>query len=265
VTQFGRLFICFLSTVCVAASLAACSTVGPGFKNHPGDCAIGIPWADCLPGTAGYNNGGGQRHRDEAKQQNDAVVSAFTALGDQCKSDYATPELDPIRHKVELYRDVADVAPPFEIASNDTFPTDFERTVIAKWATLRDECLRRSNAASTIPPSATAMQVAFIQQQRSFGKEVAARVSELIVALYQQKLTYGEFAHKRYEIGRDGAAAELAFRQSALENDQQRQIQAQQLAQQQFANNLAVWSAYMQAVNARQPQTVHINGTIQVQ
>ena len=42
-------------------------------------------------------------------------------------------------------------------------------------------------------------------------------------------------------------------------------MQAQQLAQQQFANSLAAWFTYMQAVNARQPQTVHINETIRVQ
>jgi len=66
-------------------------------------------------------------------------------------------------------------------------------------------------------------------------------------------------------IGRDGSAAELAFRQATLEHDQQRQMQAQQLAQQEFSNRLATWNAYMQAVNARQPQTVHVDGTIRVQ
>jgi dGTP triphosphohydrolase len=38
----------------VLSALAACSDVGPGLKNHPGDCAFGFAWADCLPGTAGY-------------------------------------------------------------------------------------------------------------------------------------------------------------------------------------------------------------------
>jgi len=42
-------------------------------------------------------------------------------------------------------------------------------------------------------------------------------------------------------------------------------MQAQLLTQQQFANRLAALSTYMQAVNARQPQTVHIDGTIRVQ
>lgn len=85
------------------------------------------------------------------------------------------------------------------------------------------------------------------------------------MALYQQKLTYGEFAKERYEITRDAADAERQYRQSIQVADQQQRMQVQQLAQQQFANRVATWSAYLQAVNARQPQTVHIDGTIRVQ
>ncbi len=191
------------------------------------------------------------------------VEATAKPAGEQCKSEMDVPELDPIRQKVQLYRASMDEPVPFAIAANDTFPTDAEKPVIAKWATLRDECLKR-DASTPLPPTANAMQVAFIQQERAFGRQAGARVGDLILALYQQKLTYGEFAHKRYEIGRDAAAAELAFRQSALDQDQQRQMQAQQMAQQQFANQLAAWSTYMQAVNARQPQTVHIDGAIRV-
>jgi hypothetical protein len=221
--------------------------------------------AACLLSACNTNAGLAREHAADVKQWNDAQTAGRKAEEEQCKADYAVPALDPIRHKVELYRGSDNAAPPFEIASNDTFPTNAERGVIAKWASLRDECVRRSKALLTMPPAATNMQVAFIQQQRSFFLESGARVGELIVVLYQQKLTYGEFAHKRYEITRDAAAAELAFRQSTLDRDQQRQMQAQQLAQQQFANNLAAWSVYMQSVNARQPQTVHIDGTIRVQ
>lgn len=183
----------------------------------------------------------------------------------QCKDEMLAPELDPIRHKVELYRESPESAPPFEIASNDTFPTESDRPVIAKWATIRDECIKRSEAVSNIQPSATPLQVAFLQQDRAFGKELGGRVGELIVALYQQKLTYGEFAQKRYQISREAAAAERQFRQTTLIADQQRQMQVQQLAQQQFQNNLMAWSTYMQAVNARQPQTIHLDGSVKVQ
>ena len=157
--------------LCAVGLLGACSTVGPGFAHHPADCALGIKWADCLPETPGYNNGGGQQTRaEEAKKQNEAIRGAFQPVIEQCKSDLATPDLDPIRRKVELYRDAMDAPVPFEIASNDTFPTDSERALIAKRATLRDDCTHRSDAVSNIPPSANAMQVAFLQQQRSFSK-----------------------------------------------------------------------------------------------
>ena len=102
----------------VLVLLGGCSTVGPGFKNHPGDCAIGIPWADCLPGTPGYNSGGGRVHREEAKKDSDAIMAAGKSVGEQCKNEMDTPELDPIRQKVELFRPSIDAPVPFEIAAN---------------------------------------------------------------------------------------------------------------------------------------------------
>jgi len=231
----------------------------------PQHCALAITAAACLLSACNTTAGLARQQQAEVKRWNADQTAGRKTAEEQCKADYAVSALDPIRHKVELYRGSDDGAPPFEIATNDSFPTSAERVAIGKWASLRDECVRRSRAVLTMPPAATGMQVAFIQQQRAFFLESGARVGELIVALYQQKLTYGEFAHKRYEITRDASATELAFRQSTLDRDQQRQMQAQQIAQQQFANNLAAWSVYMQSVNARQPQTVHIDGTIRVQ
>ena len=43
--------------------------------------------------------------------------------------------------------------------------------------------------------------------------------------------------------------------------DQERQLQAQQIASQQFANSVNAWANYMQAVNARRPQTVHLTSS----
>jgi hypothetical protein len=226
---------------------------------------MGIAWADCLPGTPGYNNGGGQQSRaQESKQQAEAIATQRQGAGAQCASEMQSPDLDGIRRKVELQKESLEDAPPFEIASNDTFPTESERQAIATWATTRDQCIKRARAAATMPPSATPLQVAVIQQDRSFEQEAGGRVGELIVALYQVKLTYGEFAQRRYEIGRDAAAAERQFRAATLIADRERQVQAQQLAQQQFQSNLAAWSTYMQTVNARQPQTVHLDGSVRL-
>ncbi len=191
-------------------------------------------------------------------------VVGFSPQSSTITFNLQTPELDAIRHKVELFRESPESAPPFEIASNDTFPTEAERPVIARWATIRDECIKRSDAISNVPPSATPLQVAYLQQVYSFRREGSGRVGGLIVLLYQQKLTYGEFAQKRYEISREAAGAERQFYQAALIADQQRQMQAQQLAQQQFQSNLMMWSTYTQTVNARQPQTVHLDGSMRL-
>lgn len=112
-----------------------------------------------------------------------------------------------------------------------------------------------------MPKDATPLQRTLAQTNRSFDQQVEAQVGHLIVALYQKKLTYGEFAQKRYEIDRDGDAAKLQFQKATLLEDQERQAKAKQLAQEQFNKNLAVWAAYNQSIARRQPQSVHCTST----
>ncbi|WP_060415415.1 hypothetical protein [Burkholderia ubonensis] len=249
----------------VVALLGGCSSVGPGFANHPADCALGIPWADCLPGTRGYANGGGSLHRkeaaDAAKAQQDAIQAQFDAVRKECETDFAMSELNPIRHKIEFMRR-QDEAPPFEFASLDQFPTAAERSLVGKWATLRDACLKRAHGINVIPPNASPIDVTYIEQQQAYTTEAEGRVSELIVALYQQRVTYGEFARRRYEIGKAASDAQRLYREARLIQDQDRQLQAQQIANQQFTNNLNAWANYMHAVNARQPLSVHLGTSL---
>src|ERR1017187_1992530 len=147
-------------------------------------------------------------------------------------------DLDPIRQKVELVRAPGDKdPPPFALASNESYPTDAERPVIAKWASMRDVCIKRANAIRVTPASANAGEKMTFQEQMAIGRECSARVGELIVLLYRQKLTYGEFAQKQYEFGRDALAAELAFTQAVMARDDDRQA----LAQQQFATVEQTW------------------------
>jgi hypothetical protein len=49
----------YIFVVILGVSLGGCA-------HHPADCAIGIPWSDCLAGTPGYNNGGGSDTREQA-------------------------------------------------------------------------------------------------------------------------------------------------------------------------------------------------------
>ncbi|MGF6572511.1 MULTISPECIES: hypothetical protein [Paraburkholderia] len=243
------------------ALLEACSTVGPGFANHPADCAIGIAWADCLPGTRGYANGGGSLHRkeaaDAAKAQHDAIAAQFDAAHQQCDADMAAHELDPLREKIQFIRKL-DSPPPFQYASLDSFPSSAERPLISKWATLRDACMERERAVNPIPANASPLAETVIRKEMAFGSEAEAKVSELVVSLYQQKLTYGEFAQRRYAVGKAAVDASEKYREARMLQDQDHQLQAQQLASQQFANSMNAWANYMQAVNARQPQTVRL-------
>lgn len=181
--------------------------------------------------------------------------TTYQVVSEECAKDYQNPALDPIRQKIELTRAVPDTPPPFAMAANDGYPTEVERQAIARWASMRDACIARGRAVPRVPPSATPLQATFIEQDAAFADETTGKVSGLIVALYQGKLTYGEFAQKRYEFGRDGAAAEREFRQASLIADQQRAMQAKQLAQQEFQTKVAAWSAYLQAVNSRPAQT----------
>ena len=136
--------------------------------------------------------------RRGSKQREAANATAT----EQCKSEIATPDLDPIRQKVELYRESTDSSIPFEIAFNDAVPTDTELPVIAKWAALREDCIRRIRQVSKPPATASAIQSAFIEQRQFLDNQAGERIGELVVALHHKKLTYGEFAHKRYDINR---------------------------------------------------------------
>lgn len=260
VNSVNRIF----TIISIVALLGGCSTVGPGFANHPADCSIGVPWADCLPGTRGYENGGGSLHKEAAQKINDDILSRYKSAYEQCITEMQIPELDPIRHKIEFVRSL-DAPVPFEFASNDSFPSGSELPLIAKWAAIRDGCVKRDQEINYIPKDASPLAVTFFRQEHAFLEEAKAHVSDLIVALYKLKLTYGEFAKKRYEIGAAATSAERQYREAKLIEDQQRQLQAKQIANEQFNSQLTAWSVYMQSVNARKPQTVYVDRTVRVQ
>jgi hypothetical protein len=215
-----------------------------------------LPWwilIAALLGCASVQNGNALREIQDLRASQRAAT-------EQCWADMSTPELDPLRSKVEIPKKIPDAAPPFSILANDTFPDEVDRSLILKWAALRDVCIARVVKTLSVPAHADINLQLVLQAEYSVVKGSGEGLDELLVALYHQKLTYGEFAKKRYELGRDEVEALHAIQQSAADRDEARRAQAQQ----QFANTLTAWSAYMQAVNARQPQSLLINGTIQV-
>jgi hypothetical protein len=172
-------------------------------------------------------------------------------------------DLAPLADKVELVRSSNDAAPPFRLSTNDNFPSDSDLPLIAIWAEARDACLKEQFARFPATSGDTLGSLVY-QQEVAFIRESAASVSALIVALYQRKLTYGEFAQKRYEITRDISAADRQFRTAVLNADADRQLQARQLAEATLHDRLTAWTAYMQAVQSRQPLTVRLEGNVSV-
>lgn len=234
--------------------MSACDTVGDAVK-HP---------ASVFRRHSDQSNDAPQTAGGATKEQVDAISASIKASKEECKANMATPELDPIRHKVELTREPGDQPLPFEILTNDTFPAADDRPVIAKWATLRDECIRRMAELPYIPPGASEVQIAMLKQLRSFAQQVTGDETELIIGLYQQKLTYAEFGRKRYEVGKAAGAFNLAIQQAgAASNNTQRQLQDLQAAQQQFTDTIDAFSKYVRAVQARKPRTVRTDGSKQ--
>ena len=87
------------------ALLTACSEVGPGLKNHPLDCAMGIAWADCLPGTAGYERGGGSKTRADALAGEQAALQTQAEHGTSNQTRHLDLRSDP-RRFVQRYPQV---------------------------------------------------------------------------------------------------------------------------------------------------------------
>lgn len=168
-----------------------------------------------------------------------------------CEKEVKAAGLSLISDKVELTRN-AEATVPFEIASNRGFPTEPERQQIAKWASLRDTCSKRyEDILKANPPTGNQLQITNANKDRSFILLLTSKVSELIVALYQGRISYGEFSQKRAEISRDIVAAQRDFQSANLMADRDLQIKNQQLAEQRMANSIAAWGSYMQSVNAR--------------
>jgi len=217
--------------------------------------------AGATQGSGGTKGAAAQNASGATKAQFDAISAGYKKAHDECKASFDTPELDPIRHKVQLYREPGDEPVPFEIATNDTFPLAEGRPVIAKWAALRDECIRRFDELPSVPEGANATQAAMMKTMVSLTQQAAGDVTELIICLYNQKLTYAEFGRKTYELGKSLGAFTLALAQvSAGSNNTQQQLEDLQAAQQQLTDTMDSFGKYVRTVSARKPKTVRLGG-----
>jgi hypothetical protein len=193
-------------------------------------------------------------------QMNNEIGEAkkkIETLKDECKARLQNPNLDPIRNKLVLWNDPPDTPPPSRILGDASVPTPIERAALQMWGDIRDDCFHKANVLAAPPLVATPSQAAIIQQDNSFFLQAMGLSNQLLVALEQDKLTYGEFSQRNYEIVKQAMDTERSFRMAVIAADQQRQAQEQK----QFQDALLTWAALANEVNARRPIVTTTNCT----
>jgi len=172
----------------------------------------------------------------------------------------STPELNEIRNKIEILHDP--LAPvPHTYASLDAFPTNADVPLIMKWNELRDACIKQEHEIDLSSPDLTPAEQSVVLQRAAFGSVGEVKVRQLTVALSQQKLTYGEFAQRRYQIGATEDNAALQAAATLNIRDQSSQILEQGRVTQRFTAEIGKVDDYLHSVDARQPRMIRLAAT----
>jgi hypothetical protein len=148
---------------------------------------------------------------------------------DKLKSE---PELQPLADKIAL-SNVMETT--LSMLADETIPTDTEKTLISKYASMRERCEQGITAMYSYYP---------LDASRQIRQSFVNSATQLMVNLYKGKMTYGEFAKARKELAlnaqkqyQDATANQNLQQQNATNNaaeiDGQRQQQQQQIQQQQ--------------------------------
>lgn len=127
--------------------------------------------------------------------------AAESSLQEECKESMNAPELDAIRDKIELIRTISDPPPPFSILNNQDHPNQREKIAISKWSELRRLC--RAKTAEHYKTYPIENEKAKAETYRRLESIMVGKIDAAAVDLYQEKITYGEFARRRMEAGDD--------------------------------------------------------------
>jgi hypothetical protein len=91
-------------------------------------------------------------------------------------------DLDPIRTKIELYRTAMSGAPPPAMLADQSRPSPEERIAIAEWNSIREACVQEE---LSLRPNLEPL------------RQANERMGLLVAALYEGRLTYGQFVAER--------------------------------------------------------------------
>jgi len=105
-------------------------------------------------------------------------------------------DLDPIRSKIELSRSGISGAPPPAMLADRSRPTQEEKVAIGRWEAIREACVQQEiqyGLSLTLPANLEPLRNKLL----TTGRETNQRTGLLVAALYDGRMTYGEFAAAR--------------------------------------------------------------------
>jgi len=132
------------------------------------------------------------------QQQAEAIMrdaqDKLQAIVDSCMQRMQTDrDLDPIRNKVELLRQGIEGAPPPGMLADQSRPTPQEKVAMAKWESAREACAQeqmRYGLTLSLPPNLQPLRDKLVLT----GRQLNEQTGLLVAALYDGRLTYGQFA-----------------------------------------------------------------------
>lgn len=241
------------------ALLTGCKSYSPVSTNRPFICIPGFATPTCVSDTKVTTYwASGSSKASAIKARNEAIAAWIEGWRKECAIAVSTPELNSIRSKVEIIHEPTTPI-PLKYASLDAFPTNADISLITKWNELRAACIKQEHSINLTSPDMTPFEQSNALRRAAFFGVAEAEVNQLTIALPLQKLTYGEFAQRRYQI--NAAAVDAAWRYSATLTipDKSLQFLARRRVKQQFSDKMDAWDSYMRSVDARPPRTVRLS------
>ena len=165
---------------------------------------------------------------------------------DRCDEEGKSADLDPIREKVEIWKRLFTPV-SVSMSSNENYPTETESAAILQWQKIRGNCLARQAEIRS-----RGINAGFDNEMQAINDRHSFAVDALITALYQRKLTYGEFSSKRAQYAEEVESITREITSSngfkISEMNSLRIIFNQRMKK--FVENS---SAYIKEVNTRKP------------
>jgi hypothetical protein len=258
----------------VLVLLSGCNSNLPLSTDHSSSCSSGPATSACVSDTMVTTHRVTDPSQVEftpaAQLRNQTIGDRYSEVNarinawlKECAVAMSTPELNPIRNKIEVFHEPL-TPTPTAYPSLDVFPTNAEIPLILKWIGLRDTCIEQERRIDLTSPNLMPTEQAIVLQKAAFARISEATQRQLAVALSQQKLTYGEFSQRRYQINATEDNAGMQLGMTLNIRDQYSQSVAQRRIKQQFSAETDTLEDYLHSLDARPPRVVYLAATHEI-